>query len=233
MCIGKCARFTGLCLIFLALLSAAVNLFLLFPNFDGSYLQNNEIGIHAKSVPGVWAGGFMVLLAGVYTTMVGFRAKSLSCTETCCKMLWSGMFSILAMIGAAMSLFISAVGLLSGPYCMYFMEGEAASEWGYPYITNIRPVSNTSLVISLPDISWKKTCIKPPNIETWNSNLFISLCLINTLQIILCLFQLVNSFFGMIVGHCDQKKLFAKSIRNKTNVKGPSQRKSNLTDTDY
>ncbi|XP_077344715.1 transmembrane 4 L6 family member 19 [Lithobates pipiens] len=207
MCVGKCSQFNGFCLTILALLSITLNLLLLFPNLDGSYLNKDQISSHVRRMPGVWAGGLMVLLVGIQSTVVGFKVKRLSCFATCCHMLLSGIFSILAMAGAATSLFISAAGLFSGPYCLYQVEGEATPEWGYPYITIGVPVFNTSTSVSLPNISTRKTaCIEPPDIETWNSHFLISLCLINTFQLVLCLSQLVNSFLGMLVGNCDRKK---------------------------
>ncbi|XP_018415858.1 PREDICTED: transmembrane 4 L6 family member 19 [Nanorana parkeri] len=208
MCVGKCSQFNGICLTILALLSITMNLFLLFPNLDGSYLRKDQIGSHGRRMPGVWAGGLMVLLVGIHSTVIGFKVKRLSCCGTCCHMLLSDTFSILAMIGAATSLFISAAGLFSGPYCLYQVEGGAALEWGYPYRIIAFPVFNTSTSISLPDISPRKTtCIEPPDIETWNSHFFMALCLTNILQIVLCLSQLVNAILGMLVGHCDRKKL--------------------------
>ncbi|KAM5165104.1 transmembrane 4 L6 family member 19 [Mantella aurantiaca] len=208
MCVGKCSQYNGLCLTILALLSITISLFLLFPNLDVSYLRKDKVGSHIKRMPGIWAGGLMVLLVGIQSIVVGFKVKRLSCYGTCCHMLLSGIFSILALVGAATSLFISAAGFLSGPYCLYQVEGEAAQEWGYPYISIGFPVFNTSKSVSIPDISTKKTtCIEPPYIESWNSHFFISLCLINTLQIVLCFSQLVNSVLGMLVGHCDRKKV--------------------------
>ncbi|XP_068136560.1 transmembrane 4 L6 family member 19 isoform X2 [Hyperolius riggenbachi] len=207
MCIGKCSRFTGLGLIALALLSVVLNLFLLFPNLDGSYLRNKQISSHAMRMPGVWAGGLMVLLGGVQTTMVGFKVKSVSCCRTCFDMLLSGLFCILALVGAAVSFVFSAAGLLSGPYCLHQVEGEAALEWGYPYISPDLSGLTTSTEISFPEkSSLKLSCIDPPDIETWNSHFYVSLGLVNLLEIVLCLSQLVNAILGVFVGHCDQKK---------------------------
>lgn len=60
MCVGKCARCIGLSLMLLAMLSVTANLFLLFPNLDGSYLRRRQISSYARFLSGVWAGGFMV-----------------------------------------------------------------------------------------------------------------------------------------------------------------------------
>ncbi|MEE6500784.1 hypothetical protein FKM82_003928 [Ascaphus truei] len=60
MCVGKCSRCVGLCLVILSLLSITVNLFLLFPNLDVSYMQKNLISCQARRMPGIWTGGLMV-----------------------------------------------------------------------------------------------------------------------------------------------------------------------------
>nr|DBA25866.1 TPA: hypothetical protein GDO54_010207 [Pyxicephalus adspersus] len=143
MCVRKCAQLNGLCLTILALLSITINIFLLFPNLDESYLRKNQIGSHARRVPGVWAGGLMVLLVGIQSIVVGFKVKRLSCCGTCCHMLLSVILSILSLVGASASLFFSAAGLFSGPYCLYQVGGGTAQEWGYPYITIGFPVFNT------------------------------------------------------------------------------------------
>ncbi|XP_077137888.1 transmembrane 4 L6 family member 19 [Ranitomeya variabilis] len=177
MCTGKCTRCTGLSLMLLAVLSITANLFLLFPNLDGSYLRNEQINGYARFLAGVWAGGLMMLL--------------------------SGIFSLVALLGAATSLLISVFGLFTGPYCLYQDNNGRRQNWGYPTQTNLR---NSSTII-IPDQSLKVVaCIEPPHIETWHSSFFILLSMSNILQILLCLSQIVNSIFGVLCGYCDQEK---------------------------
>ncbi|XP_075057705.1 transmembrane 4 L6 family member 19 [Mixophyes fleayi] len=202
MCVGKCARSIGICLIFLALLSITTNLFLLYPNLDGLYLQKDQISSYARSMRGVWAGGVMVLLAGIQITVAGFQVRRLSCCGPRCDMLLSGIFSFIAMVGAAISLLTSVAGFFSGPYCLYKVDCGTTEEWGYPFISVDLNLNNC---ISTSDMSF--TCIEPPQIITWNSTFFVSLSLINILQIVLCLFQFMNAILGVFCGHCEQKKV--------------------------
>lgn len=203
MCVGKCARCTGLSLMLLAMLSVTANLFLLFPNLDGSYLRRRQISSYARFLSGVWAGGFMVLLASIQITTTGFKMKRLSCCGPRCDMLLSGIFSFVALLGAAISLLISVAGLFSGPYCLYQEAEGATHKWGYPKLK----IFNNSSVVMVQDTSlWSGACTEPPNIETWHSSFFILLSISNILQIILCLSQIVNGIIGALCGHCDQKK---------------------------
>ncbi|XP_073529592.1 transmembrane 4 L6 family member 19 [Phyllobates terribilis] len=202
MCAGKCTRCTGLSLMLLAILSITANLFLLFPNLDCSYLRNEQISGHARFLAGVWAGGLMVFLASIQITTTGFK-KRLSCCGPRCDMLLSGIFSFVALLGAAISLIISVSGLFTGPYCLYQDDKGVKQNWGYPKHTIF---SNSSMVID-PDPSLKSVaCIEPPHIETWHSSFFILLSMSNILQILLCFSQIVNAIFGMLCGYCDQEK---------------------------
>ncbi|XP_073432732.1 transmembrane 4 L6 family member 19 [Dendrobates tinctorius] len=177
MCAGKCTRCTGLALMLLAVLSITANLFLLFPNLDGSYLRNEQINSYARFLAGVWAGGVLMLL--------------------------SGIFAFVALLGAAISLIISVFGLFTGPYCLYQDNNGRIQNWGYPTQSIL---SNSSMVI-VPDRSLKSVaCIEPPHIETWHSSFFILLSMSNILQMLLSLSQIVNAIFGVLCGYCDQEK---------------------------
>ncbi|KAM4040465.1 transmembrane 4 L6 family member 19 [Anomaloglossus baeobatrachus] len=202
MCAGKCTRCTGLSLMLLAILSTIANLFLLFPNLDGSYLRNEQISSYARFLAGVWAGGLMVFLASMQITSTGFK-KRLSCCGPRCDMLISGITSCVALFGAAISLLISAAGLFTGPYCLYQDDKGIKQNWGY---VKQSILSNSSLVI-VPDSSLKSiACIEPPHIEMWHSSFFILLSMTNILQMLLCLSQIVNAICGVLCGHCDQEK---------------------------
>ncbi|XP_056420417.1 transmembrane 4 L6 family member 19 isoform X2 [Hyla sarda] len=203
MCVGKCARCTGLSLMLLALLSITSNLFLLFPNLDGSYLRRRQISSYARFLSGVWAGGLMVLLASIQITTTGFKVRRLSCCGPRCDMFLSGVSSFVALLGATISLLVSVAGLFSGPYCLLQENDGAAQKWDYPK----HNIFNNSSVVMVPDMSsWSGACIEPPYIETWHSSFFILMSMSNILQIMLCLSQIVNVIFGVLCGHCDQKK---------------------------
>ncbi|XP_053564944.1 transmembrane 4 L6 family member 19 [Bombina bombina] len=210
MCVGKCSRFIGLCLVVLSVMAITLSLFLLFPNFDGSYLKKNLISHYAIRMPGIWAGGVMVLLSGIQTSLAGFKVKICSCCGPRCDMLVSIVLSSLALMGASVCLIVITAGLAKGPFCLYevnMIEGAMKEKWDYPFMTADPQIFNNSAHIQLFDIVlWSTVCIEPPHIVTWNSSLGLSLCLINLLQILLSISQLINAFFGVIGGHCDPKK---------------------------
>ncbi|EMP28646.1 Transmembrane 4 L6 family member 1 [Chelonia mydas] len=83
MCVGKCTRILGPCLIALGVLSIAANVLLLFPSWMWSYLKEGHITKQAMQVPGVWGGGIIVLLAATQITAVGWRCGRSSDCRTC------------------------------------------------------------------------------------------------------------------------------------------------------
>ncbi|XP_075425527.1 transmembrane 4 L6 family member 19 [Ascaphus truei] len=210
MCVGKCSRCVGLCLVILSLLSITVNLFLLFPNLDVSYMQKNLISCQARRMPGIWTGGLMVFLAGVQITLAGFKMRILSCCGPRCDMLLSVVCSCLASAGAAICFFISSAGLVNGPFCLYKVNGPdgiSKEKWGYPFTTPDPQVFNSSAHNYLLDVPlWSSVCIEPPHIVPWNVGFYTSLCLISMLQILLSLIQFINALLGVVGGHCDPRK---------------------------
>ncbi|XP_030071495.1 transmembrane 4 L6 family member 19 [Microcaecilia unicolor] len=83
MCIGRCSRFVGLVLFFLALVSIAANAFLLFPSLTVTYLWRGLITRQALQLPGLWGGGIMVLLAAVQILAAGFKINWIGCCGSC------------------------------------------------------------------------------------------------------------------------------------------------------
>ncbi|XP_053316414.1 transmembrane 4 L6 family member 19 [Spea bombifrons] len=234
MCVWKCSRFVGLCLVVLSLLSVTANLLQLFPNLNGSYLRDKKISHQITKMTGVWGGGIMVLLAGIQAVLAGYRVRCLSRCRPCCYMLLSFMFCVLALIGATVSLVFAAAILSTGPYCLYKPSGEDIEKWGYPlkyideqlmhnrtgdvrvqiyisrascyWVYDIFVFLHSSIIYLFEVPIWSSVCIEPPNIIPWTSSLSICTFFINFLEIILCLSQLLNATFGMICGHRELKK---------------------------
>lgn len=63
MCVGKCSRIVGPCLLALGMLSVAANILLLFPGGTSKYLVEGHISKQARAMPGVWGGGITVSTA--------------------------------------------------------------------------------------------------------------------------------------------------------------------------
>ncbi|KAM9231854.1 LOW QUALITY PROTEIN: transmembrane 4 L6 family member 19 [Leptosomus discolor] len=75
MCVGRCSRIVGPCLLVLGTLSMAANVLLLFPGGASTYLAEGHISKHAKAMPGVWGGGITV--------------SRVVCAASCLTCLWS------------------------------------------------------------------------------------------------------------------------------------------------
>ncbi|XP_075616789.1 transmembrane 4 L6 family member 19 isoform X1 [Balearica regulorum gibbericeps] len=71
MCVGKCSRIVGPCLLVLGTLSMAANILLLFPGGASKYLVEGHISKDAKAMPGIWGGGVTVSIA---VSIVSFLA---------------------------------------------------------------------------------------------------------------------------------------------------------------
>ncbi|XP_041419424.1 transmembrane 4 L6 family member 5 [Xenopus laevis] len=211
MCVGKCSRYVGLSLVILSLLAIAFNLFLIFPNFDGSYLKNKKISSDATRLAGIWAGGLMVLVPGIQTTLVGFKVRGLTSYCTCCDMLLSFVFSCVAFMGASSCLYISNEGLKNGPYCLIKESTNKPKEWAYAFPSNeqFRDSFESSDVSVLGILVWSDICTEPPMIIPWTSSFFILLFLVSLLQVLLSFFQIINSFIGLFGGSCDVNKCSA------------------------
>ncbi|KAM4771177.1 transmembrane 4 L6 family member 19 [Rhinophrynus dorsalis] len=208
MCVGRCSRFVGLNLVALSVLSATMNVCLLFPNFDGSYLKKNLISGDARKLPGVWAGGLVVLLVGIQSTLAGYNVRHLTCCCTRCDMLLSIIFSSVGFVAALMCLSFTVNGLSSGPYCFYHPSGGASGKWGYPFRRNESRVFNNGTEVYLFDIPvWSTVCIEPPLIVPWTAGFYIPMGLISILESVLCLSQFFNALIGMVGGRCDDKEV--------------------------
>ncbi|KAE8604809.1 hypothetical protein XENTR_v10014836, partial [Xenopus tropicalis] len=189
MCVGKCSRYVGLSLVLLSLLSIALQLFLLYPNFDGSYLDEGNISSHVRKYAGIWAGGLLVLVPGIQATLAGFKVRGLTCCCTCCDMLLSFVLSSVAFVGAAYCLFISSQGLKNGPYCSYQNTQTHVLEWGFAFENNDpgRWGNSDVYVFGIP--VWSDICDKPPMIVPWTFSFFFLLGLVGVLQVVLSFFQ--------------------------------------------
>ncbi|NWQ84188.1 T4S1 protein, partial [Columbina picui] len=134
MCVGKCSRIVGPCLLVLGTLSVAASVLLLFPSGTWRYLAEGHISRHAKAVPGVWGGGIAVSTA-VHT--VSCLASCLVCPrnrdEGMGLAFVSAVLSKLALLGAAACFVLSGVGLTNGPLCFYNAT-EHGPLWGYPFL---------------------------------------------------------------------------------------------------
>ncbi|NXP59693.1 T4S1 protein, partial [Chloropsis cyanopogon] len=210
MCVGKCSRIVGPCLLVLGSLSMAASILLLFPAGAPQYLLEGHISRHAKAVPGLWGGGIAVSTAG--------RARPPS-------RLWSGgrgmeqgrwlpfaflsvVLSKLALLGAASCFVLCGVGLSNGPLCLYNSSelglGHGAL-WGYPFLDAIDQGPNARAESYLYNRSTWSICLEPEGIVPWHVALFSLLLLISAAEVVLALLQILNGCLGCLCGLCEGK----------------------------
>ncbi|NXO72354.1 T4S1 protein, partial [Phainopepla nitens] len=216
MCVGKCSRIVGPCLLVLGTLSMAASALLLFPGGAARYLLEGHIGSHARAVPGVWGGGIAVSTAG--------RARPSSRA-------WSGDRSgpggsplspncvFVALLGAAACFVLSGVGLTNGPLCFYNTSElglRHGALWGYPFLDAIDQGPDASILHLLLLLSHRaenylynrrtwSICLEPEGIVTWHVVLFSLLLLISVAEMVLALLQILNGCLGCLCGFCEGK----------------------------
>ncbi|KAM6064930.1 transmembrane 4 L6 family member 19 isoform 4-T6 [Theristicus caerulescens] len=176
MCVGKCSRIVGPCLLALGMLSVAANILLLFPGGTSKYLVEGHISKHAKAMPGVWGGGITVLLAATHITAVGWRCAGCSDCGTRHNAFISAVLSKLALLGAAACFVLSGVGLTNGPLCFYNASEHGHGHgtlWGYPFLDASGQEPDTraaSCISSSPHRAGQRTTcmIVAPGASAWS-----------------------------------------------------------------
>ncbi|NXL53668.1 T4S1 protein, partial [Podilymbus podiceps] len=210
MCVGKCSRIVGPCLLVLGTLSVAANILLLFPGGASKYLVEGHISKHAKAMPGIWGGGITV--------------STVACTASFLACLWSrheGMepvvplrppaapsFPKLALLGAAACFVLCGVGLTNGPLCFYnaSQHGPGHSTlWGYPFLDAGSQELEARAENYLHDRHTWSICLEPAGIVAWNVVLFSLLLLISAAEMVLASLQILNGCLGCLCGFCEGK----------------------------
>ncbi|NXI98975.1 T4S1 protein, partial [Psophia crepitans] len=208
MCVGKCSRIVGPCLLVLSTLSVAANILLLFPGGASKYLAEGHISKHAKVLPGIWGGGITVLLAATQITAVGWRCAGCSDCGTRRNAFISAVLSKLALLGAAACFVLSGVGLTNGPLCFYNASehgGGHGTLWGYPFLDAGSQKLNARAENYLYDRHTWSICLEPVGVVTWNVALFSLLLLVSAAEMVLACLQILNGCLGCLCGFCEGK----------------------------
>ncbi|XP_074955701.1 transmembrane 4 L6 family member 19 [Phalacrocorax aristotelis] len=208
MCVGKCSRIVGPCLLVLGTLSMAANILLLFPGGASKYLVEGHISKHAKAMPGIWGGGIAVLLAATHITAVGWRCAGCSDCGTRCNAFISAVLSKMALLGAAACFVLSGVGLTNGPLCFYNASEHSRGQgtlWGYPFLDGSSQEPDARAENYLYDRQTWSICLEPVGIVAWNVGLFSVLLLISATEMVLASLQILNGCLGCLCGFCEGK----------------------------
>ncbi|NWU49667.1 T4S1 protein, partial [Dromas ardeola] len=211
MCVGKCSRIVGPCLLALGTLSMAANILLLFPGGASKYLAEGHISKHAKVMPGVWGGGITVstvVCTASFLALGFWSPPDLRSLLGCCPQAFiSAVLSKLALLGAAACFVLSGVGLTNGPLCFY-NASEHGTLWGYPFLDAsilhllLSPLRRTENYVH--NRTWS-ICLEPAGIVAWNTVLFSLLLLISAAEMVLASLQILNGCFGCLCGFCEGK----------------------------
>ncbi|NWI56342.1 T4S1 protein, partial [Calyptomena viridis] len=214
MCVGKCSRIVGPCLLALGTLSVAANILLLFPGGASKYLLEGHISRHALAAPGVWGGGIPVSTVG-HTPAFWSPADSRCPPAPPCppQAFISTVLSKLAFLGAAACFVLSGVGLTNGPLCLYNASEHGLGHgaiWHYPFpdagsILHLLPSPSHRAKVYLYNWHTWSICLEPEGIVAWNVVLFSLLLLISVAEMALAFLQIINGCLGCLCGFCEGK----------------------------
>ncbi|NXS48597.1 T4S1 protein, partial [Balaeniceps rex] len=206
MCVGKCSRIVGPCLLALGMLSVAANILLLFPGGASKYLVEGHISRHAKAMPGVWGGGITVSITVSTTSFLTCLWSREEGMEKVAPLRPPSTFSFLqlALLGAAACFVLSGVGLTDGPLCFYNTSGHG-TRWDYPFLDASGQEPDARAENYLYDSRKWSICLEPAGIVAWNVILFFLLLLISAAEMVLASLQILNGCLGCLCGFCERK----------------------------
>ncbi|XP_062873325.1 transmembrane 4 L6 family member 19 [Trichomycterus rosablanca] len=191
MCSPSCSKCLGIAMILLAVVSTLANLLLLFPGFQHKYLTEGHITPEALWCTGIWASGFVVIVAAR-----GFVSNSTK--KGCCQfradMLCRIIYSSVAVVAAVFSFLFNSKGLTGGPFCLH--NGTEGMKWERP----LKRVNLEAKSYLYEPERWASACEEPVGVVVWNIVLFSTIMATSGLQAIFSAVQILNSIRGVIVG---------------------------------
>ncbi|NXT23202.1 T4S1 protein, partial [Syrrhaptes paradoxus] len=209
MCVGKCSRIVGPCLLVLGTLSVAANILLLFPGGAAKYLAEGHISKHAKAMPGVWGGGIAVSTGARTVSFLTCLRSGDEGTEQAAPFAFvSAVLSKLALLGAAACFLLSGVGLTNGPLCLYNASEHGRGHstlWGYPFLDAGSQEPDARVESYLHNRHSWNICLEPAGIVAWNVILFSLLLLVSAAEMVLASLQILNGCLGCLCGFCEGK----------------------------
>ncbi|CAJ1086485.1 Transmembrane 4 L6 family member 5%2C partial [Xyrichtys novacula] len=199
MCTGSCSKFIAIPLYVLALVSIICNIMLFFPGFETKYAapdlpegsnRTDYLTEEVKYMGGLVGGGLMVLVPAIHIHLTSAE----KCCANRCGMFLSIGFAALGVSGATYSLSVASLGLVNGPMCLWTNKEGQAPVWGTPFFGGEgNYLQNQTLW------DW---CKEPDNVVGFNVGLFSTLLVAASLELVLCLIQMVNGLFGCLCGTC-------------------------------
>ncbi|XP_049658330.1 transmembrane 4 L6 family member 19 isoform X3 [Accipiter gentilis] len=207
MCVGKCSRIVGPCLLALGTLSVAANILLLFPGGTSKYLVEGHISKQARAMPGVWGGGITVSTAVCTAPFLACLWSRDEGTEQVAPLRPPAAFSFLQVLLAATH--ITAVGWrCAGCSDCGTRRNHGRGHgilWDYPFLDAGGKEPDTRAQNYLYDRRTWSTCLEPEGIVAWNVVLFSLLLLVSATEMVLASLQILNGCLGCLCGFCEGK----------------------------
>ncbi|XP_077326693.1 transmembrane 4 L6 family member 4-like [Lithobates pipiens] len=200
MCTGHCAKFIGVALYPFCVLCIFCNILLLFPGWSTEAVNNpgEKLTEEVLYLGGFFGSGFLVLIPAICIQCVGQRG---TCNNRC-GMLVSAVLSAVAVAGSIYGFVTSLLGLIRGPKCYYqFITGD--QRWTTPFKLEKEFIDLDRSYLFHREV-WTR-CTMPEGVVEFNVILFATIMVASIIQIILCVIQVINGFFGFLCGTCQRK----------------------------
>ncbi|NXN00724.1 T4S1 protein, partial [Sylvia borin] len=212
MCVGKCSRIVGPCLLVLGTLSMAASILLLFPAGASKYLLEGRISSHAKAVPGVWGGGIAVSTGDtrVLPPRSGAGAEGWSRAggfplSSSCVFVPAGAAGSDPRHGSG----VAALRLLRRRRPLQCKQGrdpglKQESDGTLDLLHLLPSLSHRAENYLYNQRTWS-ICLEPEGIVTWHVVLFFLLLFLSVAEMVLALLQILNGCVGCLCGFCEGK----------------------------
>ncbi|XP_047676252.1 transmembrane 4 L6 family member 4 [Tachysurus fulvidraco] len=200
MCSVCSSKYLPAVMILLAVVSTLANLLLLFPGLNYKYLLENNITPEATWCTGIWAAGFVALVA-----IRGFGSNDTKkgCCQFRANMLCRVAYAVVALVFAGLCFQFNSTGLTRGPLCLH--NGTEGLKWDRP----LRLMNLDAKSYLYEPERWASACEEPRDVIVWNIVLFATIMAVNGLQAIFCVVQILRAVHGAIFGPGKNKVIHA------------------------
>ncbi|XP_075061129.1 transmembrane 4 L6 family member 5-like [Mixophyes fleayi] len=200
MCTGDCAKFIGASLYPFCVLNIVCNIILLFPGWSTDAVNNSgeRLTPEVLYLGGLIGSGILVLIPAICIQYTGRRG---SCNNRC-GMLVSIVLAAVAVCGALYGFVTSMLGLIQGPVCYYrFING--IQRWTSPFKLDKEFIDLERSYLFHKEV-WSR-CTLPEGVVEFNIILFSTIMVASAIEMVLCLFQMINGLFGVFCGTCQKR----------------------------
>ncbi|XP_073507083.1 transmembrane 4 L6 family member 4-like [Phyllobates terribilis] len=199
MCTGKCAKFIGISLYPLAVISIVCNVIQFFPGWKTEPVTkpSEQMTPEVIYLGGVIGGGILVLIPAIHIQATGREG----CCNNRCGMFLSIIFAAIGVVGSLYGFVVSVVGMVKGPQCIYFSV--LGTKWGRPFDSELENFSKDNYLFH--QNLWS-ACIYPKDVVEFNVILFSMVIASTAISLVLCTIQMLNGLFGCLCGTCRNKE---------------------------